>query len=349
MKTKIKSFNLLLVILFFGYQDLLAHDEFTKVVKKEFTVDPGTQFTVENKFGKVHCNNWDKNVISIEVTLRVEASDERAAEKIMDKISILLNGSASEVTARTIISEGGFKGRNRVNIDYMINMPVNLNLDITNKFGDIYFNEISGKGRIDLGYGNLEANKMGNSDNLIEIKFGRGNVKYIQGAVLNLKYSEFRLDYAGSLRLDSKYSDLWANKVVALNMNFEGGKINMENSSSFDSRSKFSDIYITRLEKSLNLDIQYGKCDIKDMPSDFTSINIKNKYSDVKVGIASNAGYSLEADLRFCELIFPESDADLSQRITTNTSKYFKGTIGKAGASMSKVTVKSEFGNVTLK
>ena len=349
MKTIAKSTFITLIILIACVVSGFSHDEFTKVVRKEFTVNPDAQLTIENKFGKVHCNNWDKNIIQIEVTVRVEAYDQKAAEKIMDKVSFNINGSSSEVTAKTIIEEGGFKGKNHVNIDYLVTMPVNVNLDITNKFGDIYINEISGKGRINLGYGSLDANKLGNSDNLVDIKFGKGNVKWMQGAVLNLKYSNFDIDYAGSLRLDSKYSDLKASRIVALNINFEGGKFKMENSTSFESRSKFSDITITRLEKSLNLDIQYGRCDIRDMPADFSNINIKNKYAEVNIGIAENASYSLDAELKFCELDFPEKNADISQRIITNTSKAYKANIGKVGSSLSKVMIRSEFGNVSLK
>ena len=157
------------------------------------------------------------------------------------------------------------------------------------------------------------------------------------------------LDYAGSLRLDSKYSNLDANKIIALNVNFEGGKFNMENSSSVDSKSKFSDIDITRIEQSLALDIQYGNCEVHEMPAGFFSINIKNKYGTVNVGLPENANYSLDADLRFCDLEFPEDQADISQRIITNTTKSYKGIVGKGTNPVSKVNVRSEFGNVSLK
>ena len=348
MKTKTKILAIVLFLLVAGANTGFGHDEYTRVIKKEFTVNPDAQLIIDNSFGKVHCNNWDKALVQIEITVTVEESDRKSADKVMDGISFDINGSASQVTARTIIGEGGFKGRNHVTIDYMINMPTTISPDISNKFGDIYINEFSGKGKINLSYGNLEANKLGNSDNLIEIKFGKANVKWIQGAVLNLKYSEMEVDYAGSLRIDSKYSNLNANKIIALNVNFEGGKFNMENSSSVDSKSKFSDIDITRIEQSLSLDIQYGNCSVHEMPADFSSVSIKNKYANVDIGLADNANYSLDADLRFCELDFPEDQANISQRIITNTTKSYKGIIGKGANPVSKVSVRSEFGNVSL-
>jgi hypothetical protein len=318
------------------------------VIKKEFIVNADAQLTVNNRFGKVHCANWEKNSVSIDVTITVTASDQEEAEKMFKRISVDFTDSPGLVTANTNMQEMKNSGRSRFSIDYMINMPVGINLDITNKFGDIYINEVQGKAKINLSYGNLDAKKFGNSDNLLDIKFSKARVNWIKGAVVSLKYSEMRLDYAGSLRLDSKYSDLDAEKIIALNVLFEGGKLNMQNSSAVDSRSKFSDIDIQRIEQSLNLDIQYGNCDVREMPADFTAINIRNKYGDVSIGLSEQANYTLEAELKYCDLTYPEQRAKFSYRSTSPTSKSYKGTIGGSQLPSGKVIIHSEYGNVEL-
>jgi hypothetical protein len=350
MKTalKIALFTLLFLFLL-GIKGVKAHDEFTKVIKKEFAINPDAQLTINNRFGKVHCTNWDKNIISIEVTITVAASNQDEAVKRFNRISIDFTDSPSAVSAITNFQEGKSSVKGQFSIDYLVTMPVTISLDLTNKFGDIYINEVQGKSRINLGYGNLEAKKLGNSDNLLDIKFSKAQVNWIKGAVLMLKYSEMNLDYAGSLRMDSKFSDLDAEKIIALNMNFEGGKLNMENSSAVESKSKFSDIDIQRIEQSLNLDIQYGNCDVHEMPANFTSVNIRNKYGDVSIGLSEQAKYTLEADLKFCELDFPSDKAKFSFRSTTPTANTYKGTIGGTDAPVSKVVVHSEYGNVNLK
>ncbi|MEI7499989.1 MAG: DUF4097 family beta strand repeat-containing protein [Bacteroidota bacterium] len=345
---KIALFALMFLFLL-GIKGAKAHDEFTKVIKKEFLINPDAQLTVNNRFGKVHCANWDKNSISIEVTITVTARDQEEAAKRFNRISIDFTDSPSAVSAITSFQEGKGSGKDQFSIDYMVTMPVTISLDLTNKFGDIYINEVQGKSKINIGYGNLEAKKLGNSDNLLDIKFSKARVNWIKGAVLVLKYSEMSLDYAGSLRLDSKFSDLDAEKIIALNVVFEGGKLSMENSSAVDSKSKFSDISIQRIEQSLNLDIQYGNCDVHEMPAGFTLVNIRNKYGDVSIGLSEQAKYSLEADLKFCDLEFPSDNAKFSFRSTTPTENSYKGTIGGSDSPMSKVVVHSEYGNVSLK
>ena len=350
MKTTLKiAFFILVLIFLLGIKGTRAGDQFTRVIKKEFTVNPDAQLTVSNRFGNVHCANWEKNLVYFEVTITINAADQEEAEKKFRQISIDFTGSPSAVTATTGMEEMKNTGRSRFSIDYMISMPVTVSLDVTNKFGDIFINEVQGKSRINLGYGNLDAKKLGNSDNLLDIKFSKANVNWIKGAVLSLKYSEMHLDYAGSLRLDSKFSDLDAEKIIALNVVFEGGNLKMENSSAVDSKSKFSDIDIRRIEQSLNLDIQYGNCDVREMAAGFTSINIENKYGDVSIGLGEQVSYTLEADLKFCDLDFPEKNAKFSYRSTAPTSKSYKGTIGGSGSPSGKVVVKSEFGNVSLK
>jgi hypothetical protein len=350
MKTIFKIVFFILVFIFMlGIKGVKAHDEFTRLIKKEFAVSPDAQLTVNNRFGKVHCANWEKNSITIDVTITVTAADQEEADKKFKRISIDFTNSTSSVTAITNMDEMKNSGKGHFSIDYMINMPVTANLDVTNKFGDIFINEVQGKARINLGYGNLEAKKLGNSDNLLDIKFSKATVNWIKGAVLTLKYSEMNLDYAGSLRLDSKFSDLDAEKIIALNVVFEGGKLNMENSSAVESKSKFSDIDIQRIEQSLNLDIQYGNCDVHEMPADFTSVTIRNKYGDVSIGLSDQAKYSLEADLKFCDLDYPEEKAKFSYRSTTPTEKTYKGTVGGTDSPVSKVVVNSQYGNVSLK
>ncbi len=350
MKTCMKiCLFLLFFILLIGIKGVKAHDEFTRTIKKDFQVAADAQLIINNKFGKIHCTNWENNTISIDVKIMVTAHDQSAANKLMDKINISFNNTSSIVEAKTMIDDVKFPGKGHFSIDYMVNMPVGISLDLTNKFGDIFINEVSGKTKIDLGYGSIDANKLGNSDNLLEISFGNADIKWMKGAVVNLKYSNLDLDYAGSLRLDSKYSNLKAQKILVLNANFEGGDLEMENSYAVDSKTRFSDLDIHRIDQSLNLDIQYGSCDVDEMPATFTSLNIKNKYGNVSVGLSDEAAYNLDAELRFCDLDYPEKDAKFSLRSVSATEKAYKGTI-RAGSSIpaAKVTVKSEFGNISL-
>jgi hypothetical protein len=347
MKTSIRILPVLLLIFILIPRISSARDESSKIIKKEYTVNPDARILFENKFGQIHINNWDKNLVTIEIRITVGASTQAKADKLLDLVTIASEGTSSSVQTRTIMSKE-FTDNTKLSVDYTVSMPSTVMLSLTNKFGDTYLNELTGKGNFDISYGNLEVNKLLNSDNVININFGKGDIRYITGAMVTLKYSELNVDYAGSLFVASKFSNLGGNKVVSLSLNFEGGKVDLENSSAVTGNTKFTDLSFSKLDNKIDLDIQYGNCDISDIAPDFKQISIRNKYGNVSIGIPSAASYTLDASLKFCDLDFPEDRADIIEKIKTNTSKSYKATIGKKPNPESNVIIRSEFGNVSL-
>jgi len=348
MKTLFKILPALLLIFILVPRISRAHDDYTKVIKKEYTVNPDAQVILENKFGQIHCNNWDKNLVSIEIRITVTAPSQEKATKLLDLVNIVSDGTPSNVQVRTVFGKEGFSGNSKVNVDYTVNMPATVNLNLTNKFGDVFLNDLSGKGNFNIAYGNMEINKLMNSDNVIDIKFGKGDIQYITGAMVSLKYSEMKVEYAGSLFVDSKFSNLEGGKIISLSLGFEGGKVDVDNSSAVTGKSKFSDLSFSHIDKKVDLDIQYGNCDVDQLAADFSLVSVRNKYGDVSVNIPAGTSYTLDADLKFCDLDFPEDQATFTQKIFTNTSKSFKATVGKKPNPEAKVIVRSEFGNVSL-
>jgi hypothetical protein len=348
MKTLYRMLPVLIFIFMLSPSKSSAHDDYTKIIKKEYAVDPNAQLLLDNKFGQIHCNNWDKNLVSVEVRITVTASSLEKATKLLDLVNIVSEGTPSSVQVRTVFDKEGFSGNSKVSVDYTVNMPATVNLNLTNKFGDVFLNDLSGKGNLNVAYGNIEVNKLLNSDNVIDIKFGKGDIQYITGAMVSLRYSDMKVDYAGSLYVDSKFSNLEGGKIISLSIGFEGGKLDVENSSVVTGKSKFSDLSFSNLDKKIDLDIQYGNCDVDQISADFALVSVRNKYGSVTVNIPSGTGYTLDADLKFCDLDFPEDNANFTQKIIGNTSKSYKATVGKNPNPEAKVIVRSEFGNVSL-
>ena len=347
MKTIYKFLPVLLLIFFLFQGKASAYDESSKVIKKEYTVNPDARVLLDNKFGQIHINNWDKYMVSIEIRITVGASSPEKAQKLLDLVTIVSEGTPSNVQIRTMLSKD-FSDNKKLSVDYTVNMPSTIMLNLTNKFGDVFLNELLGKGNFNISYGNIEINKLMNSDNVININFGKGDIHYITGAMVSLKYSDLQVEYAGSLYVDSKFSNLEGIKIISLSLGFEGGKLDLDNSSVITGKSKFTDLSISHLDKKIDLDIQYGNCDVDQISADFTLVSIRNKYGHVSVNIPSGTSYSLDADLKFCDLDFPDDQAAFTQKISTNTSKSFRGTVGKNPNPEAKVIIRSEFGNVSL-
>lgn len=346
MKTILRKTALLALFIMIAFGLSAARSlEYTREIKKDFQVNPDAKLILENKFGDVQIFNWEKNEISIIVKITVEARSLESATELFEKVKINFSGNATQVEARTQLLDN-VNSKGRFQIDYVVNMPASLSVDINNSFGDLIIPEIAGKATIRLGYGNAEINKLSNSDNFVEIKFGNADIDWIKGAVMNLKYSNFEGDYAGSLNLNSSYSNFTANKVIVLETVFEGGKLDLDESSVLNCRSKFSDISLGKLDQKIDLDNQYGSFTIDDIPCTFFSIVVSNNFGNIELGLQDGCDYKLDAEMSFCNLDYDDDRGDFSYREDSGHKESIHGIIGKNPTSSVKVT--SNYGNVSL-
>ena len=321
-----------------------AKDEYTKKISKIFDVKKDALLSIENKFGTIHCNNWDKNSISIEVTIEVNASSQDKANKFFDKIEITISGNTDEVNAKT-----SFTGecKSEMSIKYLIFMPKTINLDLENKFGDIFINEVTGKTNIEIGYGSLEAHKMMNNKNDLEIKFSDAIIDFIKEAEIEIKYSELKINEALNLTIDSKFSSLTTDKVNMIIWDSEYDDNEIGSIDDIEIGSNFSDVKIDNLKNKLILDMQYGGCKVQEVSEGFTEIFIDNSFADIKIGFTPYSSFSIDAEIKFGELSYPKS-ANIRHEQSSFTTNIYKGTIGKDENPISKVVIDSRNSNVTI-
>ncbi len=328
---------------------LQAEDEFTKKVSKSFDVNKDATLTVKNKFGKVHCENWDKNSISIEVTITVQASNQEKANKYFDKIKIDITGTNSLVTAITSMEDNLFdKGNNELSIDYMIQMPATVNVELNNKFGDIIVSEIGGTSKINLGYGTIDIKKLSGSTNVLEIEFSDGYIGYIKSANLDLKYSELKVDEIADMNAESKFSELNIGKIDVLTIESGYDDDFIGSVRNIDVEADFSDVEIRNLEQTLTANFDYGELKVKEVGKAFKLIDITNSFSDANIGFNPEASYRINATVKMGDFSYPQDRAKLSVVEMSYTSSKYEGLVGGNSDTQSKVMIDSQNSGATL-
>lgn len=348
MKTLKISLLLLLMGTILGSQ-AIAKEEFTKKVSKSYDVNKDAVLAIKNKFGKVHCQNWDKNTISIEVIITLEASNQEKANKYFDKISISFTGSADRVSATTSFDDNLFdNNNNEISIDYMVNMPKTIGLELDHKFGDIILEEVQGPTVIELGYGSLKANKLMSNDNELEIKFSEGFIGYVKSADLELKYSELEIDEANDMSAESKFSELNIGKIDVLTLETGYDDDFIGSIRDLDVEAGFSDVEIRSLEERLIADIDYGEIKVKEMGRDFSLIEIYNSFSDANIGFHAESSFRLNATIKMGDLSYPRDKARLSVVDLSYTSNKYEGVIGDNQNTSSKVMIEAKNSGVNL-
>jgi hypothetical protein len=129
-------------------------------VSRSFPASRETTLELENKYGKIQVLTWDKDSVSVEVEIFLTESSASKMRKLKDDIKIDFTGTKTYIIAKTVIeSESGrlaselksisntIRGSNkRVEINYLVHVPPQLDVVINNKFGDIYLDDLQGIG-----------------------------------------------------------------------------------------------------------------------------------------------------------------------------------------------------------
>lgn len=239
-----------------------------KLTKTSTTAKGGA---VNNKFGNITVKHWDKQEVSVIVTIKAKASKEEIANEMAKSITIKFEETGGILSASTSFPSNLKTDDNKkISVDYEVTLPDNYTLDIKNMFGNITFPETIQKGKTDT-----------------DIKYGN-----IYGG-----------NFAGILNIDSEYGSMSIDKIVngkiicGYDRNCvikEAGKINVKLAYSglkFDSISdltasaEYSDITIGVLKKSILIDkFGFSKIFLNGASADVSKISITGAdYSSINL------------------------------------------------------------------
>lgn len=349
MKTKlfIKSLIALFTLQLIFVVNINA-EEVTKKFQETYNSNDNTVVNIENKFGDVKIENWTKNKVQIDVIVTVEAGSHSKAESILNKIEVAIKKSGDNIYAETDL-DGSFNNV-EFSIDYKIKMPKNLVLNLENKFGSVFINELSNKFNIEVKYGALTINTLSGDASK---PYGEVNLKYCKGSridncnylKLNLGYSKLSIGNANALISSTKYSKLaikYTNLIVVASKydNYKIGELK-----AIKATAAYSDFNIETLKQILKLETKYTNTEVEEIPADFKKIEIENGYGTIKLGIKAGASYKINAEAHYAKIDLPDSDK-LNRKKEPTEVKYW-GIIGNDNAKAT-VDIETKYGNVDL-
>jgi hypothetical protein len=324
----------------------LTAQDFTKTYYNEkYDVDKGASLEIQNKFGDIHCQAWDENSVSVLVTVKVDASSQEKANRVFDKIDITLNGSRTKVEAKT--SVGNISNAN-YSIDYEIRMPRWINIDLDNQFGNIYLDESDGLVKINLEYGDMEANALNGPKTEMTIKFSNVETGYMKDGILNFEYSEWESKGTENLKLYSRFSELKIEKIAMLNLDSQYDEVNIGSAGQVISVSRFSGLAFDKIGGDFDFDIEYGDFEANNISAAFKTGKVRNSFAEVSLGFDPKASMNINAEMEFGELSYPKSKASVNEETIGYTTNIYKGRIGASASPTSQLTIDSKNADVDI-
>lgn len=343
MKTMLKITSLLILIILLGSGKTTLAVEKTKKYSESWAAPGIENVRISNKFGEVKFKNEDRANVTIDVLVTVEAPTESKANNLLDMINVTISKSGNTVNAETTIASN-FKSNSRFRIDYVVNLPSDKNLSVSNKYGNVVVNQLTGTGEFDIQYGNITAVSLKGVTTSLKLAYGKGNINETGNLETDVSYSNISFGETGNLRINSKYSVVDLSNAKVINAESRYDKFNFGEVVSLTADSKYSQVRIAKLMKSLQIGSGYGGIKVDRIDPGFETINVNNSYGNISLGLGG-LSYSVDAECSYCGISYPQ-DQFKGNRMKENTSIRIQGKIGTAAGG--KVVVKSRYGEIKL-
>ncbi|NOU18614.1 MAG: hypothetical protein HOO91_13745 [Bacteroidales bacterium] len=354
----IKLLSVLLLTLLITSTVIVGQDKVAKTYQKEFSLTPNSNVYLENRFGQMNIENWDKNSISITIEIKVDYPESEKTARLLKAINIEINQIGDNISAITKIDEDFMKPWNKLfdsdskdfSIDWEVKMPKQTNLDIANRYGDIFINELTGKCKIELRYGNLKANRIfrGNNDPLNSLTLGYGNatIDEVNWFKVDLKYGKLNVVKAKAIVLVSKYSKVIIDQVSSIVSESKYDTYSIGTISNFVGEGAYATYRFEELTKKLDLTVKYGDVRIDKIPANFESIKFNGSYTGIYAGIDPSASYILNANASYGNIKF--NSQGRVNRSESSSHTEIDGLVGSDENTKSKVDITVRYGNARL-
>ena len=193
----------------------------SKSYTKSYNLSGNDKVSLNNQFGEMKLNTWDKNEVKVDVSIVGKADEEPRAQEILDRISIIDSKDGNTVSFKTKFADEDDKGkkeRNKDNkdehnnegmeINYTVYLPATATLDAQNQFGKMIVPDYRGEAVIECKFGSLTAGKISNAKE-VTVEFGEATIAQINGGKLNIKFSEGTVNkLSGDVKTDLEFSQV---------------------------------------------------------------------------------------------------------------------------------------------
>lgn len=329
MKKQVFRTGIFLLLVIFSASALYGQNA-EKEIKKNYQVQKGFTLGIDNSYGEINIVNWDKSEVSVIVRVETEASSQSKAEELLDRVTIAIDESRNEVNFSTEFDNKTMNGKNKTRVIYNVKAPSFINVNLEQRYGNVYVQEITGVAKLEVKYGNLTAGALSSKNkddwNMLDLAYGKASVEFVTTLQTEVKYSDLSIQESQVLSIESAYSKMEFGKVGELNID-----------------SKYDKLSIDDLSGSLDVDAAYTHVSAGTILKGFKYISADMAYGNFKAILGSGVACGIDAEVSYGSVNIPDGDYSVDK---SPNRKVVEGNIG--GPSDSKINVDIKYGNLNL-
>lgn len=325
--------------------------EAEKVEHYSFPASSNHTLTVDNKYGNIKIEVWDRNEVNATVTITGKSSRSQGqANELAGRVKINASTMGSNIIFRTEWNPLNISGSGTHSSDtyYHIKVPRSIAFNLTNKYGNISIDECGNKAMIDVKYGNFYCTKMTGSSSNLTLGYGNATIQEVNQLTADIKYSNITLNKANTLNLKTQYSQLTLGIINKASINTSYGSYKITDINHAEINAKYTPIIIGKVNQLLNITNKYGNIKIEDVDKNIDTLNFSLGYTDLKLNIPSAISYEFDLSNRYGSITLPMNiPTAIKHKETGGNSTALRGTAG-SGKPTLKLRASNSYADISI-
>jgi len=370
--------------------------EKSKSFSKSFSLDPNDKINLNNQYGSIVIKTWDRKEIKVDIEIKAFSNSDNEVQKMIDAVTIDASKNGDVVSFRTNMSErngrygrgvrnGVTTWRREVKINYVVYMPPANSLTVSQQYGNVDLGNFSGPTSLKVQYGNLIAGNLTNSNNYINVQYGKCDIQELNVGVVKHSYNgPVNIGSAGTLELDAEYVGVNINTIrrsadlkiqygkgltvgtiggnLLLNAEYAKvnintvkgnlvakqayGDLNIASSGKIAVDAEYSNVTLGTINGDANIRMDYNRLSVSEITPACKNFTFGGEYVSVGLGFAERYNGNFNVSTSYSGFKYGSNvSASLSSR--DDEEKRYSGKIGSGGSG--NVNIKTSYGSVTFK
>ncbi len=349
-----------IAMLLFSVQLATGQERVSKTIEKSFTLTNAGALQLENKYGNINLTGWDKNEVTIKISIKVNHRKMDNAKDLLKRVNPKFKSSSDNISVVSEIANrntGWFADlfnnanpitneRSHVQIDYEVFLPKKTKLKVTNRFGDVIIDGWSGQLNTIIEHGDLWLGENLSKADIV-LKFGKLRAKDMDYASLNLKNGELEMANSKSLRLNSSGTEINMDSVNSLEIYSNKDEILVAEIGTIYGSLKFSTIEISKLTKDVDLNMKIADFKVSKILAPAAEISIVQESSEIRL-VVSDFSHRFNATLEQGMVRLPKSFENVNSNMLDKGRKLREIEATYGNEKMGLIVIKGSKGIVTL-
>jgi len=279
-------------------------------MSKAFQISQNASLEVINKYGDVIFETWNKDSVRIEVNIIAEAKKTDVVDQLIEMAVVEIEKKGSFIIAETDWGRNtsfwnkslnelsrAFGADQKIQIDYKVFCPDDLNLDVQNKFGDVFLPAFRGEVILDLSHGDLRCRNMSNPKN-VKVAYGKALLDKLDKGMVTLEFAELRTRSANEISIFSRSSEIYVDNANTLTFDSRNDELFLGKVNKLNGDMYFSNCEVTLLEDAVDVNQSYGSFTVKELAETFSIIKVSPKKSEVVFYTSETMNYNFSVYLK---------------------------------------------------